>query len=132
MTRTMWLSLVLVAATSGAALAQATGVIVNAQTGLVIGVPGGSTNGGVQLVTWHRNGTANQRWSVVPTDQGWFKLVNGGSGLCVGVNGGSTADGAAIVQWHDDGSMNQQWRWGPQREGMVPPDQPRFAEGSSA
>jgi hypothetical protein len=111
MMRAMWLSLLIVAATPGAALAQATGVIVNFQTGLVIGVAGGSTNDGAPLITWHRDGSANQRWSTMPTGGGWFKLVDVGSGLCVGVAGGSTADGAKIVQWHDDGSMNQQWRW---------------------
>jgi hypothetical protein len=111
MTRAMWLTLLIVAATSGAALAQATGVIVNVPTGLVIGVRGSSTNDGAQLITWHSNGNASQSWSITPTGAGWFKLVNAGSGLCVGVAAGSTADGANIVQWHDDGSMNQQWRW---------------------
>lgn len=117
--RIVLVSTLLIIACTYLAHADAHGRIVNFQTGLVIGVPGGATNEGVQLIVWHGDGSANQQWLVSATDRGWFKLVNDKSGLCMGVRGGASNDGAQIVQWHDDGSPNQQWRWERRSQGMV-------------
>jgi hypothetical protein len=106
------LAFLIVVATFSAALADVTGMILCESTGLVIAVPGGSANQGVQLAMWRRNGTSSQTWKLAPTDSGWFKVVNVGSGLCMGVDGGSIDDGARIILWTDNqGSVDQQWRW---------------------
>jgi hypothetical protein len=104
-------TLALLVASHGAAIAQATGQIVNDATGFTIGGGAGSMAEGVQLSVWQHDGSPNQSWSIVPTDDGWFKIVNAGTGLCVDVAGAVSTTGAAIVLSTDDGSASQQWRW---------------------
>lgn len=114
--RVLSLALAILVATSSAALAQATGQIVNDETGLALGGGAGSAAEGAQLSVWQRDGSPNQSWSIVPTGGGWFKIVNAGTGLCVDVAGAVSTTGAAIVLAVDDGSVSQQWRWA-DREG---------------
>ncbi len=82
-------------------------------TGLyVIGVPGGSTTGGVQLITWGSNGHADQFWRFDYTNYGYQTIVNVNSGQCMAVNGASQSLGAAIIQWPCNGHPDQNWRLG--------------------
>lgn len=112
MKRAAWLGLSIAAvALPRAAWAQTTGPIVNSQTGLVIIPRGLSANPGAQLTVWPSGGSPTQNWSLVPTEQRWFKIVNQGNGLCIGVDSGSTADGAKVIQWRDNGHTSQEWRW---------------------
>ena len=53
------------------------------------------------------NGSADNRWRVVPT--GARRLQNKNSGLVLGVTGMSTADGALVVQWVDTGTADHLW-----------------------
>ena len=132
MNRAIWLALLILAATPGTASAQPTGVIVNFQTGFAIGVPGGSglgwfklvdvgsglcvgvlggsTADGAQIVQWHDDGSMNQQWRWRRRGNGQNLLVNRGSRKVIGVTGGSTAQGTPLIQWHVDGTPNQLWR----------------------
>jgi hypothetical protein len=78
-----------------------------------LGVPGGSSDMGAQLVVWTCNGHLDQRWISYPV---YFQdiflgytVVNRNSGQNMGVAGSST-DVAAVVQWWGDGSNNQIWQ----------------------
>jgi hypothetical protein len=86
----------------------------NRGTGKCIGVNGGSTANGAQVIEWDCNGNADQRWfwrATGTTQFGWpvYNLVNDKSGRCMGINGGSTAQGAVAVQWDCNGNNDQHW-----------------------
>jgi hypothetical protein len=104
------LYLTLAALLISAAWAQSSVKLINSESGLLIGVNGGSKAPGAALITWPDDGTPSQRWSFVDVGGGWYKIVNVNSGLLIGVEGGSTKKGAHLIQWTDDGSLNQQWR----------------------
>ncbi len=61
----------------------------------------------IQLWDW-LNGN-NQKWTITPVGNGFFKLTAVHSGKVADVNGGSSADGATIIQYTYGGGTNQQW-----------------------
>jgi hypothetical protein len=83
--------------------------LLNANSGLVLDVPGGSTSQGTQLDQWAANGGANQQWSFAPAGNGAYTLVNRNSGMLADVNGASTSQNASVIQWPSNGGANQQW-----------------------
>ena len=82
--------------------------LVNRNSGLVLGVNGGSQANGAQLVQWTDTGAADQGWHVTTTS-GVTKFGNRNSGQVIGIWQGSTTEGADAVQWLDTGASNQQW-----------------------
>jgi hypothetical protein len=74
-------------------------------------VAGVSTANGaaIQLWDWVGVNNPNQRWTIAPSSDGFFKLTAVHSGKAADVNSGSTADGATIIQWPYGGGPNQQW-----------------------
>ena len=83
--------------------------LVNHNSGLVLGVSGGSLANGAQLVQWTDTGTKDQAWHVT-TASGITKFGNRGSGQALGIWQASTTEGANAVQWLDTGSADQQWK----------------------
>jgi len=81
-----------------------------------LGVPGGSTNAGAQLVIWDCLGQdhPDQFWAVIsasylnPNDSD-FVIVNNNSSLVIGVGGGLTSNGAPVVQWPWVDHPDQRW-----------------------
>jgi len=89
--------------------------LVNRNSGMVLGVSGGSLANGAQLVVGGRGGgrgdntgTEDQAWHVTTTD-GVTKFGNRSSGQVIGIWQAGTADGDDAVQWLDTGSADQQW-----------------------
>jgi hypothetical protein len=82
--------------------------LVNRNSGLVLGVGGGSLANGAQLIQWDNTGTQDQAWHVTTTN-GVTKFGNRNSGQVLGIWQAGTADGDDAVQWLDTGSADQQW-----------------------
>ena len=88
--------------------------LINKNSGLCLGVPGGSVEDFVELGQF---GCAlgdpfnNQGWRFEDIGGGFDRIVNGKSGKCIGVSGGSIEIGAVVFQAPCDASPgnNQSW-----------------------
>ncbi|HEV7709836.1 MAG TPA: beta-L-arabinofuranosidase domain-containing protein [Asanoa sp.] len=83
--------------------------LVNAGTGLVLGVQNMSTADGGLAVQWGDSGTADHNWVVV-TDGDAVRFRNVNSGKVLGVENMSTADNARVLQWADNGTADHRWQ----------------------
>ncbi|PRY36749.1 beta-L-arabinofuranosidase domain-containing protein [Umezawaea tangerina] len=82
--------------------------LVNAASGLVLGIRDMSTADGGLALQWGDTGTADHDWELVP-DGGDVRLRNANSGKVLGVENMSTADGARVLQWSDTGTADHRW-----------------------
>jgi len=76
-------------------------MLVNKFSGKALDLIGGDTSNGARINQWSfdYNGP-NQRWAVMPTENGdHFKLVSWVSGKCACIDGDSTANGAQLHDW---------------------------------
>ncbi len=83
--------------------------IINANSGMLLEVPGYSTSNGTDMDQWTGNSGSNQQWTVTSLGSGKYKILNGYSGLALEVYNQSTANGAVIDQWSYWGGASQQW-----------------------
>ncbi|MBQ6795495.1 MAG: RICIN domain-containing protein [Clostridia bacterium] len=81
--------------------------------GRTLSVHSASFDNGAKAIGWTDQGTADQSWTLEPTEDGCYRLLNYNSLKVLGVYGGSTAKGAECVQWDWDQTLNQQWRFEP-------------------
>ncbi|WP_440902576.1 beta-L-arabinofuranosidase domain-containing protein [Actinosynnema sp.] len=82
--------------------------LVNASSGLVLGVRDMSTADGAPALQWGDTGTADHNWELVP-DGSHVRFRNAHSGKVLGVENMSTADGARVLQWGDTGTADHRW-----------------------
>ncbi|WP_428965749.1 beta-L-arabinofuranosidase domain-containing protein [Micromonospora fluostatini] len=82
--------------------------LVNAASGLVLGVQDMSTADGGLALQWNDTGTADHRWELV-VDGTAVRLRNRHSGKVLGVENMSTADNARVLQWSDNGTADHRW-----------------------
>jgi hypothetical protein len=89
--------------------------LVNVKSGKALGVYGGGTANGNQLVQW-TSGTnsLDQYWLVASAvsgydPNGYKTIINAKSAKVAGINGGSSANGANAVIWDGNSSNDQQW-----------------------
>ena len=82
--------------------------LVNAGSGLVLGIKDMSTADGGLALQWGDSGTADHNWTIV-TDGDAVKLRNVNSGKVLGVENMSTADNARVLQWSDNGTADHRW-----------------------
>jgi Ricin-type beta-trefoil lectin domain-like len=85
-------------------------VIVNALSGKVLDLRGGSSTDGTAIQQWDWTGGANQQWQLTPLGNGYNKISSVATGKVLDVAGVSTADGALIQEWDWTGAGNQQWQ----------------------
>ncbi len=85
-----------------------TGRLVNAASGLVLGIQNMSTADGGLALQWTDNGTADHNWEMI-TDGSAVRFRNAHSGKVLGVLNMSTADNASILQWADNGTADHRW-----------------------
>ena len=74
---------------------------------------------GANIVLWSEANAAEQRWSFVHQDKGYYQVMASHSGKCLEVAGGSPSNGATVDQQTCGNSANQQWRIDPLNDGMV-------------
>ena len=92
--------------------------IVNKLSGKVLDVTGGSTSNAAGIQQSFISGARNQRWSLVPQDNGTtFAIMNLLSGKVLDVQGVSASNGALIQQYDYLGSPNQKWSLVPVENG---------------
>jgi uncharacterized protein len=94
--------------TTGGGSGQATYKLVNAASGLVVGVQDMSVADGGTAVVWGDTGTADHQWVQV-TDGSAVRFRNVNSGKVLGVESMSTADNARVLQWADNGTADHRW-----------------------
>ncbi|MEU6414425.1 beta-L-arabinofuranosidase domain-containing protein [Microbispora sp. NPDC046933] len=82
--------------------------LVNAATGLVLGIQNMSTADGGLALQWTDNGTADHDWEMI-VDGTAVRLRNVNSGKVLGVENMSTADNARVLQWTDNGTADHRW-----------------------
>lgn len=86
----------------------ATHRLVNAASGLVLGIQNMSTADGGLALQWGDTGTADHNWELV-VDGTALRLRNANSGKVLGVQNMSTADNALVLQWADNGTADHRW-----------------------
>jgi len=84
--------------------------IIDRNSGKNANVKGGVTTNGGPVVLYTAGTSANEEWTLTPTDSGYYQIVNRNSGKVMAVQGASTSDGAAVVQWSFGSSQNDQWK----------------------
>ncbi|MET3987537.1 beta-L-arabinofuranosidase domain-containing protein [Streptomyces sp. PvR034] len=82
--------------------------LVNAASGLVLGIRDMSTADGGTALQWTDSGTADHDWLLL-VDGAALRLRNLHSAKVLGVKDMSTADGATVLQWSDTGTADHQW-----------------------
>ncbi|GAA3273915.1 glycoside hydrolase family 127 protein [Dactylosporangium vinaceum] len=82
--------------------------LVNAASGLVLGVQNMSTADGGLALQWTDSGTADHNWEMI-TDGSAVRFRNVNSGKVLGVQNMSTADNAPVLQWTDNGTADHRW-----------------------
>ena len=82
--------------------------LVNAASGLVLGIQNMSTADGGLALQWADNGTADHNWELI-VDGTAVRLRNVNSGKVLGVENMSTADNARVLQWADNGTADHRW-----------------------
>lgn len=65
---------------------------------------------GAEIIAWGDKGAVEQQWTLVPTEDDWYRLVSFNSEKSIGIYGGSMDAGARAVQWTWTGSQDQQWK----------------------
>jgi DUF1680 family protein len=82
--------------------------LVNAASGLVLGIRDMSTADGGLALQWGDTGTADHNWELL-SDGGDVRIRNVNSGKVLGVENMSTADNARVLQWSDNGTADHKW-----------------------
>ncbi|MFF4173260.1 beta-L-arabinofuranosidase domain-containing protein [Streptomyces sp. NPDC001744] len=90
--------------------------LVNAGSGLVLGIRDMSTADGGRALQWTDSGTADHDWQMI-ADVDAFRFRNAHSGKVLGVLDMSTAAGAAVLQWADNGTADHRWTLLDQNDG---------------
>ncbi len=78
-------------------------------SGLMLQALNGATVNGTPIVIDPASGLDNDKWALIPTDSGYYRITNKKSQSVMAVNGASLSVGAAIVEWTFGSSKNDQW-----------------------
>lgn len=72
----------------------------------------GVTSNGNTITQYEYHGDTNQRWYIVPTDSGYFRIVSALSGKALCVKKASKEENAPIIQWTYEGAdTNDEWKF---------------------
>lgn len=82
--------------------------LINAGSGLVLGVQNESTANGGLALQWTDSGTPDHNWELV-LDGSAVRIRNVNSAKVLGVQNMSTADNATVLQWDDNGTADHRW-----------------------
>lgn len=97
-----------IAPVNNSAALNETCILVNANSGKAVDVPGATFDHGERLIQYEKNKRFNQRWRWVKQGNGYLlqSLLNG---LCLDIAEEKKTSGAKVVQWDKTGGSNQQW-----------------------
>ncbi|WHM36889.1 RICIN domain-containing protein [Streptomyces sp. BPTC-684] len=95
--------------------------LVAKHSGKVLDVAGGAgtNDNGARIHQWEWKGGDNQKWSIEPVGDGYYRLKAKHSGKVLDVSGGAgeTRNGARVHQWEWVNGDNQKWRIEPVGDG---------------
>ena len=83
--------------------------IMNVNSGLVLGINGGSQTAGTVALQWTDTGAADHLWHFVPAGNSQYWIVNYNSGQVLGISGASLSAGADALQYADNGTTDHLW-----------------------
>ena len=76
-------------------------------------LPNGATSNGARVQLGSDDGSDAQRWTIVPTDNGWFKILpKNNAARSLELDAYGTADGTPAQLWDYLNGDNQQWKFG--------------------
>jgi hypothetical protein len=78
---------------------------------MCLGVTGGLTNPGTEVVQATCDGTLNQLWQLVPKGSDYYNVLPKHSDQCLGILSASLDYGAKVVQAVCDETPNQRWEF---------------------
>ncbi|HEX3101523.1 MAG TPA: RICIN domain-containing protein, partial [Pyrinomonadaceae bacterium] len=78
-------------------------------SGLVLITQGAGTANGTPIIIGSASGLDNDKWALIPTDSGYYRLTNKKSQSVMAVSGASLSAGAKIVEWTFGSGKNDQW-----------------------
>jgi hypothetical protein len=84
--------------------------IVSRSSGLTLGIEGGSSANGAQLVQLNDSGASSQQFRFVDSGGGYYRIQARHSNKVLDVWEQNRADGATIAQYDDVNGTNQQWQ----------------------
>ncbi|MFJ9036760.1 beta-L-arabinofuranosidase domain-containing protein [Streptomyces sp. NPDC102406] len=90
--------------------------LVNAGSGLVLGIQDMSTADGGRALQWTDSGTADHNWDMI-ADGAAYRFRNAHSGKVLGVLDMATTDNAPVLQWADNGTADHRWTLLDQNDG---------------
>lgn len=73
-------------------------------------VQSGSTADDANIYQWTYQGNDDQKWSIEPTDSGYYEMRAFHSGKVAGVTSSGIADGTNVAQYTDSDINSQQWK----------------------
>ncbi|MET8947072.1 RICIN domain-containing protein [Streptomyces sp. NPDC004542] len=91
--------------------------LVARHSGKVADVASSGTADGTDVVQWTWHGGANQKWTFVPTGDGYYKIRSVSSGKLLEVAGLSRADAGNVATWADADAPQQHWAVTPTGDG---------------
>lgn len=74
------------------------------------------TSNGTSVTQYPYHGEVNQKWYLVPTEDGAFKIISALSGKSLCVKDASMQENAPIIQWtygNDNSDTNDEWKFVP-------------------
>lgn len=77
--------------------------------GLMLQALNGATINGTPIVINSASGLDNDKWALIPTDSGYYRVTNKKSQSVLAVSGASLNVGAAVVEWTFGSGKNDQW-----------------------
>ncbi len=91
-----------------------TWIMENASNGhyVDLAADGGVTSNGTPILHYESHGGINQKWYIVPTEGGAFKIISALSGKSLCVKDASMEENAPIIQWtygNDNEDDNDEW-----------------------
>ncbi|MFE9425994.1 RICIN domain-containing protein [Kitasatospora sp. NPDC006697] len=91
--------------------------LVARHSGKVADVSRAGTANNTAVLQWPWQSHANQKWTIVRSDDGYYKVRNVNSGTLLEIGGLSRADGAHADIWGDADAPQQQWAITPTGDG---------------
>ncbi|MFJ9721625.1 alpha-L-fucosidase [Streptomyces sp. NPDC101209] len=91
--------------------------LVARHSGKVADVAASGSADGTDVLQWTWHGGSNQKWTLVPTGDGYFTIRGVGSGKLLEVAGLSRADGGNVGIWSDANAPQQHWAVTPLGDG---------------
>lgn len=83
-------------------------VLVNANSGKAVDIPGATFQHGERLIQYEKNKRFNQRWRWAKQGQAWI-LQSVLNGQALDIAEEKKTNGSKVVQWDRTGNTNQQW-----------------------